>query len=456
MENCDLAKQPQVWYNQAMRILDTQTSSSQELTRFLDKPLLQDNPQVEQSVRAIISDVREHGDAAVMKYVRQFDWPEADSLIVPDSVIDEAYSQVSSSLLSSIRTAKANIESFHKKQLRNSWFETDKTGKLLGQQIRPLERVAVLAPGFQAPLPSSVLMGAVPARVAGVKEIYLSTPPSKNGSIHPAIAVAAREAGINKIFRVGGAHGVAALAYGTETIPRVDKIVGPGSIYVTMAKRFVFGQVGIDMLAGPSEVVILADDSANPKYVAADLLSQAEHDPDARSILITTSKQLAEKVGAEVEIQLSALNRREVAIKSLAEGGAIIVTSDICEAVSLVNRAAPEHLELAVADPMLVLGSIENAGAIFLGNFTTESLGDYVAGPNHVLPTSATARFSSPLNVDDFTKKSSVLMYSKESLLIDAQATMEIAEAEGLDAHANAVRVRVNDILEGCNDSQNR
>ncbi|HEY3298229.1 MAG TPA: histidinol dehydrogenase [Armatimonadota bacterium] len=429
-----------------MRILDTKTSTAQELARFIDKPLLQDNPGVEQSVRAIISDVRERGDDAVLEYVRKFDWPDADSFVVPDEVIDKAYSLVSPELLAAIRKAKTNIEDFHRKQLRTSWIETDESGKLLGQVIRPLERIAVLAPGFQAPLPSSVLMGAVPAKVAGVKEVFLSTPPSKDGSIHPAIAVAAREAGIDRIFRIGGAHGVAALAYGTETVPRVDKIVGPGSVYVTMAKRFVFGQVGIDMLAGPSEVIVLADETANPKYAAADLLSQAEHDPDARSIMITISENLAREVSAEVEIQLQKLSRREVAARSLEESGAIIIAADMDEAICLVNRAAPEHLELAVENPMLTLARIHNAGAIFLGNYTTESIGDYTAGPNHVLPTSGTARFSSPLNVDDFIKKSSVLMYSKESLVADAQATIELAEAEGLGAHANAVRVRIDDI----------
>jgi histidinol dehydrogenase len=426
-----------------MRILSMGTILPQELARFIDKPLLQDNPEVEQSVRAIIADVRARGDAAVMECVRRFDWPDADSLVVPDEAIETAYSRVSPRVLAAIRTAKANIESFHKKQLRTSWFDTDQPGKLLGQMIRPLARVAVLAPGFQAPLPSSVLMGAVPAKVAGVKEVYLSTPPSKDGFIHPAIAVAAREAGIDRIFRIGGAHGVAALAYGTDTVPKVDKIVGPGSVYVTMAKRFVFGQVGIDMLAGPSEVIVLADETANPVYVAADLLAQAEHDPDARSILITTSEKLAREVSIEVERQIETLSRRDVAAKSLEECGAIIIAADLDEAIGLVNRAAPEHLELAVANPMLRLGSIQNAGAIFLGNHTTESLGDYTAGPNHVLPTSGTARFSSPLNVDDFTKKSSVLMYSREALIADAETTIDLALTEGLEAHANAVRVRV-------------
>jgi len=425
-----------------MRILDIKTSTPQEIARFIDKPLLQDNPQVEESVRAIIADVREHGDSAVLKYIRKFDWPEADSLVVSEEEISKAYSLISGELLAALKKAKANIALFHEKQLRESWRFSDDSGKILGQLIRPLERVAVLAPGFQAPLPSSVLMGAVPAKVAGVKEVFLCTPPTKDGAVHPAMLVAAAEAGIDRVFRVGGAHGVAALAYGTETIPRVDKIVGPGSVYVTMAKRFVFGQVGIDMLAGPSEVIVLADGSANPVYVAADLLSQAEHDSDARSILITDSRELAQRVSDEVERQVKSLTRQDTAQKSLEDNGAIIVTGSIDEAVELVNRAAPEHLELSVAEPEKLLDSIKNAGAIFLGAYSTEAVGDYTAGPNHVLPTSGTARFSSPLNLDDFVKKSSVLIYSRKALLEDADATIEIAMAEGLDAHANAVRVR--------------
>ncbi|MHB0999648.1 MAG: histidinol dehydrogenase [Armatimonadota bacterium] len=426
-----------------MRILDTLKNNNDELARFLDKPLLQDSPEIESSVRRILDDVRQRGDEAVLEYVRKFDWPDADSITVPDEDIENAYSQVSDDLLSAIKQAKRNIEEFHKKQLRTSWMDVDQDGKMLGQLIRPLRRAAVVVPGFQAPLPSSVLMGAVPAKVAGVKEVYVSTPPRKDGTVHPAIIVAAVESGVDRIYRIGGAHGVAALAYGTATVPRVDKIVGPGSIYTTMAKRFVFGQVGIDMLAGPSEVLILADETANPRYVAADMLSQAEHDADARSIVITVSHQFAERVAAEVELQLQSLSRADIARKSLNDNGAIIIASSLDEAVEMVNRAAPEHLELAVSDPMLLLGSILNAGAIFLGNYSTESIGDYIAGPNHVLPTSGTARFSSPLNVDDFIKKSSVLMYSKKSLIADAGSTIELAEAEGLDAHANAVRVRI-------------
>ena len=321
--------------------------------------------------------------------------------------------------------------------------DTGKKGQLLGQIIRPLERIGILAPGFQAPLPSSLLMAAVTAKVAGVKELYVSTPPRNDGSVHPAMIVAAAESGVDRIFRIGGAHGVAALAYGTATVPRVDKIVGAGGVHVTMAKRFVFGQVGIDMLAGPSEILVLADESANPKYVAADLLSQAEHGPEARALLVTTSRKLAESVSAEVERQLGSLSRGEIARASLEQNGAIIVVSSMDEGIEIANRVAPEHIELAVTDPERLLDSIKNAGAILMGEYSTEPIGDYIAGPNHILPTSGTARFSSPLNVDDFLKKSNVIMYSRENLLADAKATIELAECEGLDAHANAVRIRL-------------
>ncbi|HUV04135.1 MAG TPA: histidinol dehydrogenase [Armatimonadota bacterium] len=432
-----------VCYNLPMRVLDAQSCRPEELARFLDKPLLQENPEVEDAVRRILADVRERGDTAVLDYVRKFDWPEADSLVVPGEAIEQAYSQVSDSLLAAIRSAKRNIERFHRKQVRTSWMDSEEKGKLLGQMIRPLDRVGVLAPAFQAPLPSSLLMAAVPAKVAGVKELFVSTPPRKDGSIHPAMAVAAAECGADRIFRIGGAHGVAALACGTETVPRVDKIVGPGGVYVTMAKRLVYGQVGIEMLAGPSEVLVLADNTANPRYVAADLLSQAEHDTDARAILITPSRELAEAVSAEVERQLRNLPRREVAQASLDQNGAIIMTASLDEAVELANRAAPEHLELAVAEPMLLLDSIMNAGTILLGEYSTEPLADYVAGPSHILPTSGTARFSSPLNVDDFLKKSSIIMYSREGVDADAEAAIELAEAEGLDGHARAVRARI-------------
>lgn len=441
-----------LWYNRLMRIIQTSTADSSELSKYLDKPLLQDNREVEDAVRRILEDVREHGDSAVLSYVRRFDWPNADSLVVPEADIDSAYSQVTDSLLDAIKSAAENIRRFHERQIRTSWFDESQDGKLLGQIILPLERVGVLAPGFQAPLPSSVLMGAVPAKVAGVKEVVLCTPPRCDGSIHPAMAVAAREAGVDTIYRIGGAHGVAALAYGTESVRSVDKIVGPGSLYVTMAKRFVFGAVGIDMLAGPSEILILADESANPRFIAADLLSQAEHDEHARSILITTSSDLADAVRTEVERQIEDLTRSETARRSLSDNGAIIVVGSLREGIDLVNRAAPEHLELAVSDPRSLLDSIRNAGAIFLGEQTPEPIGDYIAGPNHTLPTSGTARFASPLNVDDFMKKSSVLMYSHDALVADAPAALELAQAEGLNAHANAIRVRLEGDREQASD----
>lgn len=427
-----------------MRLLDTRTAKPEELALYLDKPLLQDNPEIEEAVRRIISDVRQRGDTAVLEYVRKFDWPGADSLVVSQEMISHAYSQVSESLLSAIKHAARKIEEFHSKQTRLSWTEKDDRGALLGQLVRPVDRAAVLAPGFQAPLPSSVLMGAIPARVAGVKEIYLCTPPRKDGTIHPAVAVAAAECGVERIYKIGGAHGVAALAYGTQTVPKVDKIVGPGNVYVTMAKRLVFGQVGIDMLAGPSEVLIVADETATPKYLAADLLSQAEHDSDARAILLTPSLDLAERVSAEIESQIAKLSRADVARASLERNGAIIITSGLEEAFELANRVAPEHLELMIANPLAAVDKVKNAGAILVGEWSTEPVGDYTAGPNHILPTSGTARFSSPLSVEDFLKKSSLVCYSEVALRVDASATIELAETEGLDAHANAVRVRLN------------
>lgn len=426
-----------------MRTLNTQTCTPEELAAILDKPLLQENPEVEGSVRRILADVQGRGDEAVLEYTRKFDWPEADALEVPREALEEGRSQVSRSLLSAIRTSKQNIERFHKKQVRESWLDTEQPGKLLGQIIRPVDRVGAVVPGFLAPLPSSLLMTCIPAKVAGVEEVFVCTPPRKDGSIHPATAAAAIEAGVDRVFRIGGAQAVAALAYGTATVPRVDKIVGPGNVYVTMAKRFVYGQVGIEMLAGPSEVLVLADETADPRHVAADMLSQAEHDPDARALLVTPSQKLADNVNAEIEKQIKALSREEIARKSLDDNGAIVIVSDMDQAVEIANRVAPEHLEVSVAEPLVLLPRLKNAGAILLGDNSTEPIGDYTAGPSHVLPTSGTARFSSPLNVDDFLKKSSVVMYSKEALLADAAATIELAETEGLDAHANAVRVRV-------------
>lgn len=426
-----------------MRVLDTRSSKPEELASILNTPLLQANPEVETAVKSILADVCERGDAAVLEYVRKFDWPDADSLVVPDSEIEAACSHVSDDLLGAIRCAAENIRRYHEKQLKTSWFDIEQDGCLLGQLVQPLDRVAVLAPAFQAPLPSSLLMAAIPAKIAGVKEIFVSTPPRRDGTIHPAMAAAAREAGVNKVYRVGGAHGVAAFAYGTESIPKVDKIVGPGGIYVTMAKRLVFGTVGIDMLAGPSEIVVIADETANPVYVAADLLSQAEHDSDARAILLTPSRKLAEWVNDEVERQLAQLSRQETTRASLGAHGAIVITTDLDEAIELANKIAPEHLSVSIAEPVSILGSIKKAGAILLGEYSTEPIGDYVAGPNHILPTSGTARFSSPLSVDDFLKKSSVIMYSRQAIQKDGPHAVILAETEGLDAHAKAVRARL-------------
>lgn len=426
-----------------MRVLDTRSSKPEELASILDTPLLQANPEVETAVKSILADVCKRGDAAVLEYVRKFDWPDADSLIVSDSEIEAACSQVSDALRRAIRHAADKIRRYHNKQLKTSWFDVEQDGCLLGQLIHPLDRVAVLAPAFQAPLPSSLLMAAIPAKIAGVKEIFVSTPPRRDGTIHPAMALAAREAGVDKVYRVGGAHGVAAFAYGTESIPKVDKIVGPGGVYVTVAKRLVFGTVGIDMLAGPSEIVVIADETANPVYVAADLLSQAEHDSDARAILLTPSHKLAEWVNNEVERQLTLLSRHETARSSLNAHGAIIITTGLDEAIELANRIAPEHLSVSIAEPVSVLGSIKKAGAILLGEYSTEPIGDYVAGPNHILPTSGTARFSSPLSVDDFLKKSSVIMYSRQAIQEDGPHAVILAETEGLDAHAKAVRARL-------------
>lgn len=426
-----------------MRILNTENCKPEELSTILDKPLLQENPEVEATVRAIIADVKARGDEAVLEYTRKFDWPNANAIAIPQSEVNSLAAQVPSKLISAIRVAKENIERFHLKQVQTTWFDSERPGILLGQIVNPVERAGIHVPAFAAPLPSSLLMSAIPAKVAGVREVYVATPPRKDGTIHPAVAAAAVEAGVDGIFRMGGAQAVAALAYGTQTIPKVDVIVGPGNIYATMAKRFVFGEVGIDMLAGPSEVLVIADETANPCYVAADMLSQAEHQTDARAILVTTSALIANEVKAELEKQLNLLSRSETARKSIEENGLIIIVPDIEKAIEIANRVAPEHLELMVKDARQYLKSIKNAGAIFLGEYSTEPIGDYIAGPSHVLPTSGTARFSSPLTVADFTKVSSVIMYSKESLEAEGPTAVELAEAEGLDAHANAIRQRL-------------
>ncbi|MBJ6360792.1 histidinol dehydrogenase [Paenibacillus sp. GCM10012307] len=400
-----------------------------------------------EAAREIVEAVRKEGDTALLRYTEQHDRIKLDAgkLRVTEAEIQAAYAHVDAAFLTAIRKAAANIRAFHEKQKRNSWMDLQPDGTLLGQIIRPLRRVGVYVPGGKAAYPSSVLMNVIPAQVAGVPEIVMVTPPSTGGQegINPFILVAAAEAGVKELYRVGGAQAIAALAYGTETIEPVDKITGPGNIYVALAKRLVFGVVNIDSIAGPSEIAVLADDTANPVYVAADLLSQAEHDEMASSILVTSSKDLAEAVSQEVERQLKELPREEIARKSIESYGAILLTSSIDEGIEVINKLAPEHLEIMTKDSMELLGRIENAGAIFIGAYSSEPVGDYFAGPNHILPTNGTARFSSPVNVDDYIKKSSLIYYSKEALLQNGEHIIALARHEGLEGHARAIEVRL-------------
>ncbi|MFC0332343.1 histidinol dehydrogenase [Paenibacillus sepulcri] len=404
-------------------------------------------PEQNETVRQIVEDVRTEGDAALLRYTEEHDRVrlDAQSLRVTEAEIHAAYDLVDEAFLTAIRQAAVNIRSFHEKQVRQSWMDVQPDGTMLGQLLRPLRRVGVYVPGGKAAYPSSVLMNVIPAQVAGVPEIVMVTPPATGGKsgIDPYILVAAAEAGVKEMYRVGGAQAIAALAYGTASIQPVDKICGPGNIYVALAKRAVFGAVDIDSIAGPSEIVVLADDTANPAYVAADLLSQAEHDEMASAILVTTSKTLAEAVSAEVERQLASLPRQSIARQSIDSHGAVLLADSIAEAIAVINRMAPEHLEIMVAEPMALLGRIENAGAIFLGPYSSEPVGDYFAGPNHILPTNGTARFSSPVNVDDFVKKSSLIYYSKDALLANADKIMTLARHEGLEAHARAIEIRL-------------
>jgi len=405
------------------------------------------SPEQNAAVQQIVQRVKQEGDTALLQYTAQFDRVElaADQLRVTEEELQAAYAQVEPSFITAITLAADNIRQFHQKQKRNSWMDLQPDGSLLGQIIRPLQRVGVYVPGGKAAYPSSVLMNVIPAQVAGVPQIVMVTPPATGGTegIDPYILVTAAEAGVTEIYRIGGAQAIAALAYGTDSIEPVDKICGPGNIYVALAKREVYGVVDIDSIAGPSEIVVLADHLANPVYIAADLLSQAEHDEMASAILVTSSREIADAVAAEVERQLESLPRKEIATASIRNYGAIIVTQDIAEGIRIVNRLAPEHLEIMVDQPMNVLGMIENAGAIFLGNYSSEPVGDYFAGPNHIIPTNGTARFSSPVDVDDFIKKSSMIYYSKEALLTNGNIIMELARHEGLEGHARAIQVRL-------------
>ena len=391
-------------------------------------------------VEEIIKSVKVEGDQALFKYTKDFDGAELASLQVSPEEIEEAYQLVGEDYLSSLRRSIENVASFHEKQLRKSWFAYE--GGTVGQLFIPLARVGAYVPGGRAAYPSSVVMTVVPARVAGVEEVVVVSPPDSDGKLNPYTLVAARETGADEIYKVGGAQAIAALALGTETIPRVDKIVGPGNIFVTLAKKLVFGLVDIDMLAGPSEILILADETANPDFIAADLLSQAEHDPLAVSTLITTDENLAQRTLAAVKDQLESLPKREIASTSLENNGSIIIVEDLQAGIEQVNLFAPEHCELMVAEPLKYLGEIKNAGAIFIGDYSSEPLGDYMAGPNHVLPTSGTARFASPLNTDDFLKKSSFIYYQEAELAAVKDDIIRLAELEGLDAHARAIKIR--------------
>jgi histidinol dehydrogenase len=427
-----------------IRLIELKGDKENELFNRLAERGQVDNTEIIKKVEEIVDSVRLEGDRALLKYTLRFDGVELDAgyLKVSRQEIDNAYNYVDGKLLDVIKKARQNIESFHLKQKENSWISTEKDGVILGQLCRPLEAVGVYVPGGTAAYPSSVLMNVIPAKVAGVERIIMVTPPGKDGSVSPVILVAANEAGVDEIYRIGGAQAIAALAFRTDTIPKVDKIVGPGNIYVATAKRLVYGCCDIDMFAGPSEIMIVADNTANATYIAADLLSQAEHDTLASSILVTTSKTLAVEVQSEVRKQVEYLSRKDILCKSLQHYGAIIVVDDIIKALEIVNKIAPEHLELCVNEPFNLLGSIKNAGAILLGNYSSEPVGDYFAGPNHVLPTGGTARFFSPLNVGDFIKKSSVISYTKKALRNVKDDIILFAEAEGLTAHANAVRIR--------------
>ena len=426
-----------------MRTIKLTEETKKDLLSALLKRSPKQYGEYESRVEAILSDVEKRGDEAVFEYTEKFDGVKLDknTVRVSEAEIKEAYDKIDPKVLAVIKKAAANIKSFHEKQKRNSWFDYS-DGIIIGQRIIPIETVGVYVPGGSAPLSSSVLMNTVPAIVAGVKRLIMLTPPGKDGKINECVLVAADVAGVKEIYKCGGSQAIAAMAYGTESIPKVDKIVGPGNIYVALAKKRVYGNVGIDSIAGPSEILVLADETANPKFVAADLLSQAEHDPLASAILITTSKELADNVSTEVEKFTAKLERKEIIEKSLENFGYIFIADSMEEAIKAANDVASEHLEVVTKDPFDVMTRIHNAGAVFLGPYSSEPLGDYFAGPNHVLPTNGTARFFSPLSVDDFIKKSSIISYSKEALEKVHEDIETFAKAEGLTAHANSVAVR--------------
>lgn len=413
-----------------------------EFIEFLKKRAQSSDKNVIPTVSEIIDNVRENGDAAVREYTIKFDGKAPERFEISPGEIDRLIDECDPEYIETVKKAAANIADFHKRQVQQSWLTTKENGVIMGQRVRGLKRVGIYVPGGTAAYPSSVLMNAVPAKIAGVEEIIMCTPPQKDGTPNPNIIAAAKIAGVDRVFLMGGAQAVAALACGTESVPKVDKIVGPGNIFVATAKKLLFGTVDIDMIAGPSEILIVADKTANPRFLAADLMSQAEHDKLASSILLTDSAQLAEKTAQELELQMQKLERKEIIEASLDNFGAIIVCSDIAQVIDFANELAPEHLEVCCENPMEYVGKLDNAGSVFLGNYSPEPLGDYFAGPNHVLPTSGTARFFSPLSVDSFIKKSSFIYYTEDALRNDAADVIRFADTEGLTAHANSIKVR--------------
>lgn len=413
------------------RLLDTLKARSGEIDRT-----------VTASVTEILDNVRRFGDTSVREYTMKFDGSVPEQAEVPASALEEAVKTCDSEFIYALYKAADNIRDFHRRQKQQSWLEPKPDGVILGQRVRALRRVGLYVPGGTAAYPSSVLMNAIPAKIAGVEEIVMVTPPRKDGTANPDILAAAKIAGVDRVFLMGGAQAVAALAYGTQTVPQVDKIVGPGNIYVATAKKLLFGTVDIDMIAGPSEILIIADETANPKFLAADLMSQAEHDKMASAVLLTDSERIAARTVEELERQVQALSRRDIIEASLRDFGAVIICDSIAQAVDIANSIAPEHLEMAVREPLEYIGRIDNAGSVFLGQYAPEPLGDYFAGPNHVLPTGGTARFFSPLSVDSFIKKSSFIYYTEDALRKAKDDIVKLAETEGLTAHANAVKVR--------------
>lgn len=431
-----------------LKIYDYPSSSADERLGAITDRGLAFPPKDLDAVAKILEDVRKNGDAALIQYVNRFDAPDMtlEALAVTESEWDAATRAVDEDFIRTLDRAVSQIQSFHQRQVRQSWMQTERPGTFLGQLIHPVDAAGIYVPGGkggQTPLVSSVLMGAIPAKIAGVGRIVMVTPPMADGTVNPHLLVAARKVGVNAIYKIGSAWAIGALAYGTESVPRVDVIVGPGNIYVTLAKKIVSGTVGIDMIAGPSEILVIADETATPAFTAADLLSQAEHDPLASAILVTDSPKTAKAVAREVETQLAELHRREIAEASLTGYGAAFVVDNMTTAVDLANRIAPEHLELHVRNPFDYIGRIRHAGAIFMGSYTPEPVGDYIAGPNHVLPTAGTARYASALSVDNFIKKTSLIHYNRQAFLDEASDIIRLAETEGLGAHARSVKIRL-------------